>query len=370
MLPERARRRDRFGNLGPVRVLQVVSSAARSGGEGHVRTLSLALRDRGHEVTIVCPTSEWMGEGLDGIEVVQTDFRARLGLDAHSVLARLHSTYRYDVIHAHLSRAGYVSTLAGGIHRVPVLLSVHTETREPLYRLAARGRNRLIAVSGYIRDVLVSQGVAPSRILIVPHGTPLADAPPSSAPGGVPQGKRILSLVGRLAPEKGQLVAIQALPAIVARHPDAHLVCVGRDVDGFQALLESEAERLGVGRCVSFIPHLDEVAGLLDASEMALLPSVIESFGLVVLEAMARGKAVVVSPAGALPELVQDGVTGHIVPNEPQRWSEAVCRLLADPDLSSCMGRRAQQRVQSEFSLGAMAEGTEMAYSSAMDGKP
>ncbi len=350
-----------------MRIVQVVSSTARSGSEGHVRTLARVLRDRGHELTLVCPHNPWLGEGLEDVEVVQADFRAVLGREAHQALARVLAGQRADVLHAHLSRAGYVSLFAGWRNRIPVLLSVHTETREPLYRLAAHGRNRLIAVSGYIRDVLISQGVPSNRIRVVPHGTPIAEAPPSAVPDVLPPGKQILCLVGRICPEKGQLVAIQAMPEVTAHHPNAHLVCVGRDTGGFQALLEREAARLGVGGSLTFVPHWENVASLFDASEIALLPSVIESFGLVVLEAMARGRPVIVSPAGALPELVTHGESGLIVPNEPHQWALAICRLLGDPAWAECIGKRGREKALSEFSLDAMATGIEIAYSEAIE---
>jgi glycosyltransferase involved in cell wall biosynthesis len=290
-----------------------------------------------------------------------------MGLGAHRTLRRLLAHDRPDVVHAHLSRAGYIALAACVPFRVPLVLSVHTETREPLYRWAAHGSNRLIAVSGFIRRVLVSQGTDAGKVDVVPHGVDTELRPPRPVPD-VPYGRRVLGLVGRLAPEKGQLVAIQAMPRIVATEPRAHLVCVGRDVEGFRSLLAAEAQRLGVGENVSFIAHLDDVPGFFAGCEVALLPSVIESFGLVVAEAMGQGRPVVVTPAGSLPELVEDGVSGLVVPAEPSAWADAVIGLLRDEALRTRMGAAAREHAVDEFSLDAMLDRVEMTYHRCMKG--
>jgi glycosyltransferase involved in cell wall biosynthesis len=354
-----------------VRVLLLVSSAARSGAEGHVRTLAAGLQRRGHEVGVVCPAGGWPSGGVPGVEARFASFGG-LALEAHRAVADA-MRRRPDVVHAHLSRAGYAGLLGAGLRRVPLVLTVHTETREPLYRIAARGRNRIVAVSRYIQRTLESQGVPAGKVDVCPLGTDAADRPAlpresALAPLGIAPEDRVLLLVGRLAPEKGQHIAVQALARVLPAEPRARLLCVGRDVEGFRALLQAEAGRLGAGHAVSFLEDTDDVPSLMDASEALLLPSVVESFGLVVAEAMARGRPALVSPAGALPELVEDGVTGAVVPQDPELWAATLLEWLGSPGLTATLGEAARDRARERFSLDSMLDALTIAYHRAMEG--
>lgn len=171
-------------------------------------------------------------------------------------------------------------------------------------------------------------------------------------PSGYPGGRVILS-VGRWDSKeryKGMDHLIAALPRLLTDLPDVHLVAVGDGDD--RGWLENLAEGNGVSRHVHFVGGLtqEELGAWYAACEVFALPSRGEGFGLVYLEAMAYGKPVVAGAHGGAPEIVDDGVTGYLVPHgDLPQLATALAALLGDTELRQKMGMRGQARVQREF---------------------
>jgi glycosyltransferase involved in cell wall biosynthesis len=140
--------------------------------------------------------------------------------------------------------------------------------------------------------------------------------------------------------------------------PSAHAVFVGVDLERggeYQRELERTAERLGVRDRVVFAGRIEDAGRLLADVDVLALPSWTEGLPLVVLEAMARRRAVVATPVGGTPEVVVDGVTGLLVPpRDPDALADALRRLLADAPLRARMGDAGYERVQARFSADAM----------------
>ncbi len=174
----------------------------------------------------------------------------------------------------------------------------------------------------------------------------------TALPAGHPGGRVILS-VGRWNSSeryKGMDHLIAALPRLLTDLPDVHLVAIGDGDD--RGWLENLAEGNGVARHVHFISGLsrDELTAWYSACEVFALPSKGEGFGLVYLEAMAYGKPVVAGAHGGAPEIVEDGVTGYVVPHgDLPQLATALAALLSDEELRRKMGARGQARVQREF---------------------
>lgn len=170
----------------------------------------------------------------------------------------------------------------------------------------------------------------------------------------LPNGTRLIGEVARLCEVKGQRELIEALPGI----PDAKLVLFGRDLEqggAFQEGLERTADRLGVRDRVVFAGHRDDAAQLLGELDLFVLPSWTEGLPLVVLEAMARRRAVVATPVGGTAEVVADGETGLLVPpRDPEALATAIRDLLADPERRRRMGEAGYRRAAERFSAEAM----------------
>ncbi|MCW5937852.1 MAG: glycosyltransferase family 4 protein [Fimbriimonadaceae bacterium] len=346
-----------------------MSSSATSGAEHHCLVLARRLAARGHSVEVVCPPIDWMQESLAeaNIPCHPMDMREGGGRTAIGKVSSIVRRGGFSLIHSHLSRATYLGAIASAFHRVPLVSTVHVETREPIYRFITWGSNRIIAVSNYIHGVLKGRGVRSDAIDVVYNGTDFADRNQGDSTAvhrefGIPEGRRLVGLVGRIAPEKGHHIALEAFANLAQEHTDTQLMFVGRAEGDFPGQLREEVTKLGLADRVTFTGDRSDVARLFDAMEFSILPTVMESFGLAVIECMARGRPVVASKVGALGELIEHGENGLLVEQTSEAFAHAMRQLLADPVLVDRMGRLARIRIQERFTVAQMVERIEAVY--------
>jgi glycosyltransferase involved in cell wall biosynthesis len=172
--------------------------------------------------------------------------------------------------------------------------------------------------------------------------------------------------VGNLYPVKGHAHLLRAMPAVVAGRPDAHLVVLGRGA--LHDPLLAEAATLGLSDRVHLLGHREDVARWVAAIDVFVLPSLSEGLPLSLLEAMAAGRPVVVTAVGGVPEVVQDAVTGFVVPPaSPGALASRILALLRDTALSAVMGAAGQTRVRERFSVERMAGDYRAMYRTVLD---
>lgn len=209
-------------------------------------------------------------------------------------------------------------------------------------------------VSNYVRDRARARFTLDrSRVRTIYNGIDLSRFRPGAESRGWAGEIRIVT-IANLAPEKG----IHHLIGAVARLPDedVRLVVVG---DGVEAeRLQLLASMLGIGARTEFLGLRDDVAELLRDADVFVHPAVwAEAFGLTIVEAMASGCPVVASHVGAIPELVEDGVSGLLVPlGDEVALADALRRLLRDPAAQARLGRNAKRRAAGRFTLAACVE--------------
>src|SRR6202041_273650 len=201
------------------------------------------------------------------------------------------------------------------------------------------------------------------RIRVLPWALdPDFDALPisqSALPANFPSGRVILTVGRWQANEryKGMDTLITALPRLLHEWTDLQLVAVGDGDD--REWLEQIAKSSGVQGHVHFYTGLSnaELAACYSACEIFALPSRGEGFGLVYLEAMARGKPVIGGAHGGAPEVIEDGVTGYLVPHgDAAQLATSIETLLSDPAMAQKMGGRGRQRVEREFRFSVFAK--------------
>jgi glycosyltransferase involved in cell wall biosynthesis len=195
-----------------------------------------------------------------------------------------------------------------------------------------------------------------SRVALIYNGID-ADRFAAATPAGLdlPEGSFTVGYVGRLDPEKGADLVPDAWARIADALPDAHLVIAGAG--------KSEREmraRLGDSPRVRWPGFRRDVAELMNALDLLIVPSRSEAFGLAAAEAMACGVPVVAARVGGLPEVVIDGEQGVLVPPEdPAALAKAVIALARDPERRAAMGRAGRERVRAAFSLERTLDGYE-----------
>ena len=282
-----------------------------------------------------------------------------------TVLARHLQDRQVTHLHNHFAQASCsVAVLAARLADVPFSFTLHgpADFTDPrLWRLADKiAAARFVAcISHYCRSqaMLVSPQDHWSRLRIVHCGVE-----PERYDAGPAQGQGML-FVGRLAAAKGVPVLIEAMARIRARCPEAHLTLIGDGPD--RARLEEQVRRAGLQDAVRFLGYRsqDEVAEALREAALFVLPSFAEGVPVVLMEAMAARRAVVATRIAGIPELVEDGVSGVIVPpGDGDALADAVCAVLSDPDRAARMGAQGRARVQAEFDIRTEAAALAAAF--------
>lgn len=212
-----------------------------------------------------------------------------------------------------------------------------------------------------VQHLIVEQNIPPGKVQRLPWGldpefeSRLAAPAAIALPAGFPQGARVILTVGRWDPTeryKGADTLISALPRVLQASPDIFLVLVGGGEDRLR--LEQLAREQGVWERTRFLQNLtpDELFACYASCDIFALPSRGEGFGLVFLEAMSHAKPVIGGAHGGAPDVIEDGVTGWLVPHgDIERLSSALEWLLADPARAGEMGGRGKDRVNAAFSF-------------------
>lgn len=224
-----------------------------------------------------------------------------------------------------------------------------------LDRIAALRRQHAIwAISRYTAArVEAAHGVAPHRVRVIPNGLDPEWRPPAGDVVLAASPPRLLAVcsLARGFEYKGIDVAIDALAVMdPAERPSLDVVGDGED----RGRLERLAVERGVHEHVVFHGRVDDASlgRLYGAAQAFVLPSTREGFGLVFVEAMAHGLPVITVAAGAAPEVVEDGVTGRVVPpSNPRALAEAIAALTASPELALAMGRQGAERVRALYTF-------------------
>jgi phosphatidylinositol alpha-1,6-mannosyltransferase len=274
------------------------------------------------------------------------------------------------VLAAHVNLAPIVRAMRLVAPRMKSIVCTHgIEVWEPLpalRRLALRQATLVLAPSRATADFVVNlQGVRPERVRVLPWGldpdfdSRIAGEPSATLPPGFPPGRVVLTVGRWLATEryKGMDTLMTAMPRLLLRWPELQLVLVGSGDD--RPWLEAIARESGVHRHVHFLTDLTyvELSACYAASEIFALPSRGEGFGFVYLEAMARGKPLIGGAHGGAPEVIQDGVTGYVVPHgDPVHLATSIDTLLSNPELARQMGARGRERVHNEFRFNVFAK--------------
>ena len=210
------------------------------------------------------------------------------------------------------------------------------------------------------RAAAAETGLSAGRIRLVPHGVEVF---PDFARPPRPPGPPLVVYLGRLEHRKGTVELLQAIPQVLQAVPDARFILVGADrphAPGGRthaAYLAADFPE-AVRRQVTLTGPLPQAAvdGFLQAADVFVAPSRYESFGLIFLEAMRWGTPVVGTTAGGIPEVVEHGKSGWLVPPErPDELAAALVHLLRDEALRDTLGAAGRARAEAEFTVGRMA---------------
>jgi glycosyltransferase involved in cell wall biosynthesis len=221
-------------------------------------------------------------------------------------------------------------------------------------RIAARCRqaDAFVAISPAVADELKRAGYDPARTHALPNGAPVPEPAWGRRPDWRAEPRAVF--VGRLAPEKGLDVLIDAWPAVRAVFPSARLTLVGEGPQ--RGALEARVERLGLGGSITLPGAAEDPTALLRAADLFILPSREEGMSVALLEAMALGVPLAATSIPGNRRLVQTMKHGRLAdPDDPAALARAVVAQWTEFDRAVHMGRAARRRVIDEFSIRSMA---------------
>lgn len=371
-----------------IKIFQVLAGGPWGGGAVVVRALVHELIRRGNQVWVLCLSDEVSQRFSEiGANVVTSRYWRRAinpwdALVLHELLSLCRRT-EFDVVHTHTSKGGFLGRIAARWAGVPTIIhTIHgfsfneltpgwqTAFYVQLERLAGRFCEVMISVTEQHRRLAIAKGIAePEKIVTIHNGIDLSRFQGTARPQRDlanlgPSGETIrIGTVGRLAPQKGQMYLLQALPGIVRKHPAAHLVFIG---DGPQEDdLKAMAVDLGVADHCSFLGFRRDVPQLLEGLDIFVQPSPREGLSITLLEAMAAGRAVVAADITGNQEVIDDGLNGVLCrPMSSTALSEAIITLIENGEEARLLGARAREKVEKQFDEQMMLEQTLRVYRS------
>lgn len=254
-------------------------------------------------------------------------------------LERLRTEWPFDLIDAHYVYPDGVALVSmARALRVPIVVSARgTDVHligtfagpKERIRAACSAASAVVAVSKALADNLAAIGVPRVKIHIVPNGTDVdAFVPPAGSAGAALGPGRVLLGIGRLVPQKGFALAIDAVASLVAKYPDLTLVLVGSGTE--RGSLTERARARGISDRVRFLGEVvhEGIPRLLWSAHRLVLPSFREGYPNVVVEAIAAGVPVVATPIGGIPEIVDAEVGDVAARADREAFTEALDRSL------------------------------------------
>ena len=312
-----------------------------------------------------------------GIPVTFLPKKSRKDLSIIFRLAAFWKKNRFDIVHTHLFTADLWGRMAGLLSRVAIVSTSHT-TSDPnigrlgrlLDRVLDRRNDAVICVSDAVRRYRISEaGFDPDKLHLIENGIDLdrfrktASRAEMEARLGLPPGRRWAIIVGRLVPLKGHRFLLEALALLTKGHSsmaDIGLLIAGDGEE--EESLRDQASALGLSERVFFLGLRRDIPDLLGLSEVLVLPSSREGLPIVLLEAMAAGRPVVVTAVGGIPEVVVEGKTGFFVTQEPASIAAALRRIFENPEGARVLGANARQLIEERFDIKRVARRYEDLY--------
>lgn len=370
----------------PVGVLYVANSAKIGGGNRVLMDLVAGLNPERFVPFIVTPgpgaLATWAAEhDVDVRSIPDGDWQGRTGLLRRSVALALAARARgVRLVHATAPTCYRAAGLAGQFLGVPRIchLGFPPEPGELAWGFRFGPEAVIACYEGQARDVAATvQQVRPAcRLVAVPNGVDTRLYRPAPVNWNTHQELRrnashVVLIIGHLSDVKGYPTFLHAAARIAAQLPDCLFLALGGETTGPGPLERYErlARELGLSDRVRFLGFRSDVADVMRAADIIVLPSLSEGLPLVILEAMACAKPVVATPVGGIPEALIDEETGLLVPpNESEALAKAVLRVLNNRHLARRMAINGRRRAEAYFSVGRMVNDVQTLYTDLLAG--
>jgi glycosyltransferase involved in cell wall biosynthesis len=362
------------------KVLHIVGSSKFGGDSVLVMELCHAAADRGYESAVLATDPIFQRQIMDqgimlvDLDVIRRSIRPFWDVRAMRRLTDYLAGADYSLVHTHTSKGGLVGRLAARRANVPAIIhtvhgfSFHDESgsvAESLYsgleRLGARWCDRIVTVSEFHRMQALEHHIgSEDQIIAIPNGVPngrvetLRHRDIIRADLGVGDRFVVLS-TGRLAEQKGLEYLIRAVQDTVDAVPALMVLLAGEGP--LHSHLDQLIDELGVGDFVKLLGFRDDVAELLAAADVVVLPSLWEGLSISLLEAMAAGRPIVTTTIASNREVTRDGAVAMLVPpKDSSRLTSALRDLAASPETREELAAAGRREQLERYSLARMLD--------------
>lgn len=355
-----------------MKVLHVETGMHLYGGALQVAFLMRGLRERGITTAMVCPKGSAIADAVSAqVDILHTvPMSGDLDLVFVPRLRRLVRAEQPDVIHLHSRRGGDVlGALAARPLGIPIVMSRRVDNPESrrVVRLKYRLYDRVITISEGIRRVLLSEGLAPEKVVCVHSAVdtelyrPGGDRAWFRREFGLDEAHIAIGMVAQMIERKGHRDLFAALAGVVERYPNVRVLLFGQGP--LRAALERDVRNRGLTDVVRFEGFRRDLPQVLPCLDLLAHPARMEGLGVALLQAAACGVPTVAGRAGGIPEIVRDGENGYLVePGDVSALSRALCDLIGDAAKRRAFGERGRDIAVNDFSIDAMVEGNLRVY--------
>jgi glycosyltransferase involved in cell wall biosynthesis len=362
-----------------MRILHTESSMGMGGQEYRVLQEVKGMETRGHEVFLAVPQGSQLAllAAQSGLRVETTTAGIRGWITSVPSYLRMINRWKIEVVNTHGSLDSWTASIAGRIaFRKPIIIRTRhksTPVSQSLRHRFLYGRlpHVVITAGETVRQELIARnGLNPSRVISIPTGVDLDRFHPQTPDPSLRKSLGVKSqgpLVGTIAflrPEKGLEVLIEAVRVLRKTIPTVECLIVGEGEEKEKASLTTRIRELGLEHCVHMVGFRRDIPALLSVLDVVVIPSLFgEGIPQTLTQALAMARPVVASTNGGIPEVIQDGVTGLLIPpGNPAILSEKIAFLLNNPALGARMGQIGQKVIQERYSFESMLIRTEDLY--------
>jgi len=322
------------------------------GGQKQVIELIKGLNKLGQRNILFCKPSSEIAERAEeiGLEVIKLPLRGEWDIISALKLRSFVKKEKVDIIHTHTSHAHTIAIISLlGIDTCKLIVSRRVDFRihnylSKKYKYGKRV-NKIIAVSNAIKRILIEDGIDPELIVTIKSGFVPGEFERSDKNFnlrkqlGFSEDTIVVSTVAALAPHKAHYVLIKAAHAVLKKHPDVKFLFAGEGK--MRSRIKKDISSLGLSESVILLGFIKDIGSVYRTTDIFALSSEEEGLCISILDAMYFGLPIVATSAGGIPELVQDGINGFIVPvHDYMLFAERLNSLIEQPDRRNKMGLR------------------------------
>lgn len=367
------------------KILHMIGGGEIGGAEELVLTLIKLTDPSRYEVHLIClcqgPFADLVRK--EGFPTSVIPMRNKMDLSKIGAVRRYIREQQIDLVHTHGVRANLIGRPAAKHEGIPVVTTFHSMLRYDYDRawkaslarfLTMRGNHytdRFIAISHAIKEDLLDMQIPADKIQVIHSGLDVSKFSSEQNPDkireqfGLASDRLTFTMVARLHPVKGHRYFLQAARQIMDAGIKAQFLLIGEGID--RPELEAQVKELGLDSVVHMPGYYRQVEDVYGITDILCVPSLMEGLGLVILEGMYFGVPVIASRVGGIPELIEDGKSGILIPPaDAGALFAAMHQLAVDKQMAQILARQGKERVQ-DFTVENMARQVEACYAALLE---